>query len=189
MTQRFTSDRPTFDEIQAARKPRTLSEWVPLDGDLLREIDELQREIRVAEREDERLNRDPVAPGLRSRLAALEDDARTAAVRFTFRALPRREWRDLIAEHPSDDKAWRWDQDTFPAAAITACCVEPEGVDGQAIWDDWDEATAKLLGDMAVAVNEVLPKVPFSLTSTMPTNGSGSSSTTAPPGESPTASS
>lgn len=58
---------------------------------------------------------------------------------FTFQAIGRRAWRELLAQHPPTaaqlelDAGLEYDPDTFPAAAIAAACVEPEGVTADAM--------------------------------------------------------
>ena len=171
----------TFDQLEKARKRRTRSEWIPLDPDLMAEIEELEREIRIAERQDERDGNTAAAkaPRLRTQLEELQARAADTAVRFTATALPRKRYRALIDQAPSKDKDRRWDDETFAPLLISACITEPEGVDGQVIWDEWDEATATAVYRLCLLVNEEPPKVPFSVTSTGETHGSPTSSTSA----------
>lgn len=175
--------KKSFAQLNASRKPRTLTRWVTLDVDGLTRIAELEREIKQATEDDETLHRAPLAPALREERDALLRGIEANAVKFTFQALTRKAWRDLIAQHPHPEKpdTLRWNADTFIPAAITACCIEPEGVDGAVICEEWDEATARLLGDMAVSVNEQRTDIPFFARSTNETPGSPPSSTTPPP--------
>lgn len=191
MPQQFQSDRPTIDEIRARRTPRTRTEWVPLDADLLTRIDELEREVALAKRVDERENRRPEAPRLEAELAKLRAEAELAAVPFTFQELPRKAYRDLIRAHPSTDPQRRWDEDTFAPALIAASCVQPAMTadDAQDVWDNWGASVAYVLFGAAYAVNEEPSRVPFSVTASASTAASAPSSSTAPPEASPTASS
>ena len=196
MTKQFETDSPTFDEIQAVRKPRTRSEWIPLDGGLLREIEEVEIDLRQAERDDEREHRTPVAPRLREQLDELRARAEQAAVRFTAQALPRKAYRELIEAHPPQPltkeqveqkvRQGRWTTETFAPALITACFVEPVGVDGRVIWDEWDAGIAEALFGMALMVNEEPPQVPSGARSTARAAASELSSTTAALEGSPT---
>jgi hypothetical protein len=69
---------------------------------------------------------------------ALEDEMEAARVEFRFRALPYREWLDLLAKHPPTKEQVKarlgvdHNPETFPAAAIAASCVEPAMSEDQA---------------------------------------------------------
>lgn len=135
MTKRFVSDSPTWEEIKALRQPRTDTVWVPLDADLLDEIDQLQKRIPIEERKDQREHRRPVAPQLQKRLDQLLDEAERAAVPFRLTEIPRRVYRRLLDLHPASDEdkqrgIQRWHEDGFAPALIAASCLEPVMVQG-----------------------------------------------------------
>lgn len=195
MPKQFDTDSPSIEEIMERRKPRTESAWVPLDAEVLNRISELETQIPMEERRDERrTDRAPVAPQLREELEGLREHAHESAVQFTFEALGRKAYRDLIDEHPpqdedrerakaqfGDQRMARWHSDTFVPALMAACAVEPE-MDlehAQRIWDEWDMAVAELIGGMAIAANEGETKVPPFVRGTGRTNGSPPSSTSA----------
>lgn len=171
----------SFEQLNRDRKPRTKSEWIPLDGDLIEEIADMDRQVRLAEREDERLDRaaDAQAPRLRRLLEELQQRAEEAAVQFTATSLPRKRYKKLVTDNPSKDEKMRWDEDTFAPALISACITEPENADGQVIWDDWDTGIANAIYGLCLLVNEEPPKVPFSVTSTVRTTDSQMSSISA----------
>lgn len=184
---KFETDRPTFAEINAIRKPRTTTVWLPIDAEVLDRIEDLERDLRIATGDDEREHRVPKAPAIKAELEALrvEAEAETAAVAFKFGELPRKQWRDLIDTHRSEDPARRWDENTFAPAAIAASCLEPQisADEAQTIWDEWGTSHGYVLFSAAVMVNEETPKVPFSVTDTAANRDSQRSSTTAPPEE------
>ncbi len=101
------------------------------------------------------------------------------------RALPRRQYRELVDAHPpregSDDKDWN--ADTYPPALIAASCVDPSFTLEQAVqaWDEWDTATVGRLFLTAFQLNEFGSKVGFTLPGSAKTGGSGPNSTTASP--------
>ena len=79
-------------------------------------------------------------------LAELEDEFEEHYVAFRFRALPRRQWVDLLAAHPPtkeqrrDDPRAQFNPETFPAHAIAACLVSPEmTVEQVSILENGDE--------------------------------------------------
>jgi hypothetical protein len=210
MTQKFTSDSPTFDEIRALRKPRTETVWVPLDSDLMERIEELEKQIRVEERVDDREHRTPVAPRLRRELDDLIAAGDAAAVPFRMQELPRRTYRTLVDMHPAgdDDKArniTRWNEDAFAPVLIAACCVDPvltsvpreeflgkvypgaRAVDLRAlagpaveVWDEWATSIAYVLFGAAYELQEGGAKVPFTVRRSSETPASQPISTTAP---------
>lgn len=171
----------TFKQVDSDRKPRTHSEWIPLDGELIGQITDLDRRLRAAEREDERNGTTAAskAPRLRRELEELQEAAERAAVQFTATSLPRKRYRKLIAESPSKNEKLRWDDEKFAPALISACITEPEGTDGTVIWEEWDEGIAQAIYRLCLLVNEEPPKVPFSVTSTVETPDSQTSSTSA----------
>lgn len=202
MPRTFDTDRPTWDEIRAARKPRTDSVWIPLDGELLEEIAALEKIVAVAERADEREHRKPEAPGLARRLEELREKAEAAAVQFTFAEITRRQFRLLVDAAPPTLPGWRWDEDTFApllmaatatspplgdreqllarlAPGVTADDLRPLAGPAFEIWDEWSQASCYLLYGTAHNLNAEATAVPFSVTATAATRGSGPSSTSA----------
>lgn len=185
MPKQFTTDSPTIDEIMAVRKPRTDSVWVPLDADLLARIEQLEREVKIAERLDEREHRRPEAPGLRAQLDELEAEAEEAAVEFVFQEMPRKAYRTLKASYPDPAGKMQFDPETFPPALLAVCCTKPAMTAEQAlaVWDEWGPSITDLLGGAAILVNEGPTRVPFGARSSAGTTDSAPSSTTAPPTE------
>lgn len=208
MSQQFLSDTPTFDEINALRKPNTVTEWIPIDGALFRDLNRLRAEVDAAEKADRRsgatesLGGSTAAP-LRAELEQLEEQAERAAVKFTATAIPRRRWRELVDRHAIrlDDKGQPVDpnqivlradgrlvdRETFGPAVITACIVEPRNVDGDTLWNEWDSAIAVLIAGMCITANDQVQRVPTGARSTARAAASEPSSTTAALEESLTA--
>lgn len=202
MPQQFTTDSPTWAEIRAARKPRTDTVWVPMDGEVLEEIAQLEKLVVVAERMDETEHRTPEAPRLRSQLSELQEAAEAAAVPFTFTEINRRQYRALIEACPPTDPKWKWDEDKFAPLLIAASCSQPDlttipradfvrllapGVNADdlaehagpafEIWDGWSEAAAYVLYGTAYGVNAQATNIPFSVTATARTPASQPNST------------
>lgn len=181
MARQFETDRPTIEEIRKLRQPRTHSVALPIDAGLLEEIAETERELAVAKRIDDNENRDPEAPAIEERLAALRAEAETAVVIFTFRELPRKAYRALVDEHPDPDGKMRWHEETFAPALIAACCADPEMTlaDATAVWDEWSEVATQILYGAAVIVNEGKTRIPFGVSGSGRTHGSAPSSPSA----------
>jgi len=77
----------SFDELRASRKARTKTVAVPLDEDVLREIDRLERALSVQRAVDETENVPPKAPAMERRLEELRLEAEQASEDFTFQEL------------------------------------------------------------------------------------------------------
>lgn len=117
---------------------------------------------------------------------------------YTFRAVSRRRWRSLMAEHPPKkghkEDGLDFNPETFPPAAIAACSVSPKLTLEQAkALEDDDTLSAgdfELLWSGVLAANlGVLADTPKSLIATAILRTNGASSTSAAPGASPAASS
>lgn len=154
-----------FTDIAARRKPRRHTVWVVLDHDLADQIAQLERDVRAAKLQDARENRTPQAPQLQAELERLEVEIHDAAEPFTFQALPRREYRELLESHPDPAGEKRWNTETFPPALIAASSVDPPMTLEQAetAYTEWDTTQAETLFWGAYQANEGESQVPFSV--------------------------
>ena len=168
----------SFDELRDARKARTKIVEVPLDEDVLREIDELERALPLQRHLDETENRPPRAARLEKQLDELKVQAQQAAEEFTFQELPRPVYRDLLAQHPSEEEGLRWDEDTFAPALLAATCVSHEFTVEQwkTLWDEWPSWVVYPMFAVAYEVCEQPSRVPFGGSSTGRTRSSGQNS-------------
>ena len=153
----------SFEELRAARKPREKTVEVPLDEEVLRDIDDLERAVAFQKKIDETENVPPAAPKMERRLEELRESAREAAEDFTFQELPRPVYRALLAEHPSDDENLRWDEDGFAPALLHACCVSHDFTVEQwrTLWDEWPSWVVYPMFAAAYEVCEQPSRVPF----------------------------
>ncbi len=120
------------DLIEGARLPEAR---VPLclRGDLLAELAELEVRLAEARKHD---HGNSLASGGAAREVAEEIERVHREIAgsthpFLFRALPRREFRDLQENHPPRkghqvDEAMGFNVDSIQGPLITACCVDPE---------------------------------------------------------------
>lgn len=102
-------------------------------------------------------------------------------VELTLRALPRKEYRVLLDEHPPVEDGKDWNGETFPPALIAACVVEPVFTLQQAtqLWDEWEAGDAARVFLTCFNLNEQSAGVGFTLPGSAKTGGSGQNSTTA----------
>jgi hypothetical protein len=112
-----------------------------LRQDLARQHADLETELEQAIVGDRNENRTPVAPTIAAQIVDLERQMDEAKVAFTFRAMGRRDWVELVAAHPptkaqltavaamSLDPLKRpgldFNPDTFPVAAVAKSCINP----------------------------------------------------------------
>lgn len=164
------------DIIRGGSLP-TASVAVCMHADLTAEHEDLDRRLKDA------LNapRDSLAAGsnataLSEQIRQLEERMREHTVTFVFRALPRPQWKKLIADHPprqtpdgqvdERDKYIGVNTETFFPAMIRACCVDP--VLGDDVWQLlFDEKLTDRqfdgLSNAAWDLNRREVDVPFSL--------------------------
>ena len=111
---------------------RTTTARVLLRQDLLTLHDELEAELAAAVKDDAMRNEVPTAPAISRRLVDLEAEIDNARREFRFKSIGHRAWADLMAEHPpTKDQLKQFPRidhnpETFPVAAIAACCVSPK---------------------------------------------------------------
>ncbi|MFE6866008.1 hypothetical protein ACFVFS_05590 [Kitasatospora sp. NPDC057692] len=118
--------KATAADIIARVKPRTATVTLYLDGEASGRIAEL--EARVAELADwqpESLADPDPRRALAQEIAELQDQMRDSATQFTFRALGRLAWSDLLALHPPRHAQELYNPETLPGALVSACLVEP----------------------------------------------------------------
>lgn len=102
-------------------------------------------------------------------------------VDLLFRALPRKQYRILVDEHPPrDGKTEDWNADTFPPALIAACAVDPQFTVEQAteVMDEWETDDASRIFLTCFYLNERSDKLGFTLLGSARTGGSEQNSTT-----------
>ncbi len=151
----------------------------------------LAAEHEAAERELEEASRKPGdslagtgAAAIVERIEALEVEMRENTYDFRLRAMPRAAWTTLVNAHPprrgDDNEIVDTDRmgvnaETFYAAIIRACLVDPELTD-----DEWSQLEQKLtdrqysdLADAAWALNRREVDIPFSLAASRMRRDSG----------------
>ncbi|HEX6873684.1 MAG TPA: hypothetical protein VF163_21505 [Micromonosporaceae bacterium] len=157
--------------ILAAAKLAERSVPLCLQPDLVAELQRLERDLADAERVEKASG--SLGGGethvLAERIQALREQMAEHTVELVVRALPRLQWRDLLAAHPpregnDADKALGVNEDTFFDALVRLCTVSPQ-LDG----DDWGRLEQVLsdgqwsaLTNAAWAVNARDVDVPFS---------------------------
>lgn len=185
---------PTLSEVVAQQRPATVMVRVPLRGDLMAEIDQLEDRMRAEAAEDARTNREPIHQVTAQLVLDKRQEMADSEVEFVFRAVPRSVFRRLLREHPptGEQRAeaeaaglrLSFNLETFPPALMAESCVEPEGASlksFQSIWDEWSEGATALLWRDCFAVNQGSAETPpKSVTASVAVHASKLSSGTAP---------
>lgn len=161
--------------LKSARLPeRTVV--ICLRGDLVAELEELERAYTEAvNRPATSLADGGEAAEIATKVEAMRAEMSGEMLTIRLRALPRRRYNEMIAEHPprlgddgnvvDEDSTFGYDASTFFEALVRAAIIEPELDAG-----DWDALDAILtdnafqqLANVAVMLNRRGVDVPFSL--------------------------
>jgi hypothetical protein len=124
-----------LSEVNAEARPFTASVWLCLRGDLVRELEQLERDLAAARRADEETNEPNKAPAIARRIRDIEAEMRNSETEFTFQAIGKSAWRDLLAEHPPSkeqkDLGFSHDPETFAVAAMARSLIDPYPGEGE----------------------------------------------------------
>ncbi|MFH8752935.1 hypothetical protein ACH4GK_17930 [Streptomyces rimosus] len=158
---------PDITEIIKRAKPRETTVTLYLAGDEAAEVERLEAELAGLSDTWQPDSLGAKNPGekLAKEIAAARKRLKASAVEFRLRALGRLAWSDLVAAHPSKDKAQAWDPETFPQALLAACCVEPAMKPEQVadLFEVLNEGQRIALCQAAYDVNAEATSVPFSV--------------------------
>lgn len=157
-----------ISQILKAAKKRQRSVFLCLAGDKVAELARLEHQLAGLGKAWEPASiadSDPRTE-LAKKVAAARKAVRKAETEFIFQALGDREWSDLLAAHPSEDKGQAWDPETFGPALIAACSVDPIMSPDQVreLFEVLNAAQRDELWRGAYEVNVEAPSIPFSLT-------------------------
>ncbi|MEU7741977.1 hypothetical protein [Nonomuraea sp. NPDC049158] len=138
-------------------------------GDLQSKFEELERDLEAARRSadsDSLAGSGSDTRRLAEEITALQDEMQEHVRVFWLRALPRKEWSDLIKEHKprKQDAPADFNRDTFPVAALAACSVKPSINEAQAgkVIDRIAQGQWATLWDAILQLNGGSGEVPFS---------------------------
>jgi hypothetical protein len=167
------SETPYVEDIDAFLEGLKLPETevpIVMRGDLQARFEELERALDVARRKPES---DSLAGGgSEARQIAEEIEALRAEMQgyvrvFLLRALPRKEWSDLLKEHPArkQDAPADFNRETLPISALAACSVKPKMSEAQAgrLVDAVTQGQWAVLWQAILGLNGGSGEVPFSV--------------------------
>lgn len=156
----------SIDDIIASAKPREASVTICVAGDLAGQYEALARDLAEAnEQARTSLADGGQAVAIAQQMEQLREQMKAAEVTFTFRAVGRRRWSDLLAEHPPrENQPERYNLATLPLAVVQASCVEPAMTADQAerLADALSDGAFNELFDAAWRANTDEGRVPFS---------------------------
>jgi hypothetical protein len=184
-----------LEALEGSATAPTATHSVYLDGAAWSQSRDLRAKIREAKLAADGLV--SAAPGLQAELDQVQEQIRASELVFTFTALPRTVYNELVDSHPSPDPALAWHPETFPPALVAAACVGISGVveadgmtleDVAGLYEKLNSAQTDELFRTAFQLQVEVPK-PFTLPAGGATTGGGLNSSIATNTESPTANS
>lgn len=162
----------TIDEIRKAFVAREKSVVVITDGGLLAEHEALGRQLETALSATRKsLADDGGVRQIAEQIQALEAQIAEATVTFKLRGVGRNRFRRLMAEHPDDKGKKAFNEETFPAALIAACSLDPVLSEAEAVElaDILTDAQFDALFDAAWTVCREADGVPFNVLASVTT--------------------
>lgn len=121
-----------FDDVLATATPVTKAVPLCLAGELQAEWEDLDRRrkaIKAGPASDSLAGAGGEARAVEERMDAIREEMDKATVTFRVKGLPKRRWSNLAAEHPprpeDKEEGLDYNAETFPLAALVACCVDP----------------------------------------------------------------
>lgn len=166
---------PSWAQLKTQHTNARKSVRLTLRGDLMDEIATLEEAMHRQEREDEKYNREDLAPKIARQIQDLVDQARAAEVLFTFQGLGAGEFAKLRANHPATPEnlaelgteELEWNPDTFPPALMAASCIAPADLHGNlAEWAEihrsWSNGQVMRLWTTCMAANAMGADTPKS---------------------------
>lgn len=180
-----------IDDLIATAQPRTEVVRICARGDLVARHQEAVQALADATRGDDSLGAGPEVTAAAGAVVAIESEMEAATVEFTLGSVSRKAWADLLAKHPPSNEQRRsgadHDPDTFPVAAIAACCKDPEMTEEQSerLADVLPPGEWFKLWSTALRLNVSETPHPKLAAATDLLRANGQSSTTADPEDSP----
>jgi len=188
-------------DLLAARKPRSKTVRLVLDGGSTVALDLLKNELSNLKLQERVNGRDETLgsqiPLKERQILELEAEIMKSAVEFTFHAIGRGRLEELKAKFPPTAEQWdvyreqaaanplmaavpRFDPEGMAAEFLAACAVDPVMTveEAGALWDGLSDGEAAQLWEAAWTVNAEAATVPLSATGIDGTGSSDARSTT-----------
>jgi len=117
----------TFDDVMALAEPREAEVRLVLAGNLAADADRIVAKLDALDRQRPGAS---LADGaerahLVKELEELRELMQSSEVAFRFRALPPKEYSDMITAHPSPVPGKDFDAESLQPDIIARCCIEP----------------------------------------------------------------
>ena len=127
----------TFADVKKNAKLPEKTVPLCLAGDLQAEFEELERQLQIERTRPDKQGATMASTGrsraeteLAQQIEALRERMQAATTVFRLRALPKKRWSDMIAQHKPrpEDKEAGLDHNgqTLPVAVVAACCIDPQ---------------------------------------------------------------
>lgn len=161
--------KPDVASILAAARRAEKTVELCLRGDLVAEVEDLERQLRDASAPTDRLIGNAEGRKIARQIEDLQREMRDHTIVLRLRALSRREFQQFVAEHPprkgnEEDERAGVNVETYFDDLIKVCTVEPELTDEQ--WETlFDAVNTRQWNDLrsaAIDLNTDRVSVPFS---------------------------
>lgn len=166
---RRANGKPDVTTILAGAKRAERTVELCLRGDLVAEVEDLERQLRDSSTAAERLTGNVEGRKVAQRIEALREQMLDHTIVIRLRAMSRREFQQFIVDHGprdgnADDQAAGINTETYFDDLIKACTVEPVLTDEQ--WDGlFDAVNTRQWNDLRTAasnLNTERVSIPFS---------------------------
>lgn len=153
-------------EIRKQKKLPQKTVYLPMDPTLHDRLEELRSQLKKQQAADMLTNERDKAPLIEAEVKALEAEMAENSAVFVLQALPRADFRALLAEFPPTEEDLEeeldFDAEGIFAPLLAACCVDPEMElsDAEAIQAGWSDSEVTLLFAAAFTVNKEIRKIP-----------------------------
>lgn len=124
------------DALLASAAPRTREVRVCARGDLVDRHAHLVSQLAALEKAHTgSLAGNPEVQAVSAEIVAVEAEQEASTLTFHLTSIGRRKWAGILADHPprKQDKGMGYNPETFPPAAVAACCTSPALSEDQAV--------------------------------------------------------
>lgn len=146
-TPRKKKPKQSLEQLLSAAQRPEKSVPICLRAELQAEYEDLGQQLQEAQTARRgMLTGGADGPGIAARMAEVREEMQDAVVQFRLRALPPKQFRKLLAAHPSPDPKKQFNDETFGPALLKATTVDVRAADGtvRALTDaEWES----LIGD------------------------------------------
>ena len=163
--------------VKSQHRPEKVVPLV-LRADIQQQIEELEKRlIAIRAESDGTLAGNADAAPIADEINALIEEAKDSTIDVLLRALPRKQWSDLVTKNPPKSDEFLYDVAGLMNDAVPACWISPELDDEtrEALLDGLTQGQWDRLSETTQMLNRGDVNIPFSALATRVHQGSGAS--------------